>query len=95
MRVHIGNVGVDAGLLMIGDPGYFVGKDATIHSRCDSWTKACDEVFCTPSALDDKNKALDVYGLGVAVATTFGDGVYPVYLDITKTGRRRLLVELD
>ena len=85
--IKIGECGVDAGMLMVGDPCYFVGKDSIINERCDSWAKACDEVF-----LD--NDVADVYGLGVAVETTHGDGVYPVYLETTN-GRRRLIVELD
>ena len=39
-------VGVDAGMLMVGDPCYFVGSDATIHERCKTWEQACDQVFC-------------------------------------------------
>jgi len=93
MRVKIGEVGVDAGMLMVGDPCYFVGKEATIHERCKDWAQACKEVFCKEGL--NKDMPLDVYGLGVAIATTHGDGTYPVYLETTARGRRRLVVELD
>lgn len=92
MKVKIGECGVDAGMLMVGDPCYFVGKDATINERCKDWKQACYEVFCKDDA--SRDDGMDVYGLGVAVATTNGDGCYPVYLE-TANGRRRLVVELD
>ena len=91
MRKKIGTVGVDAGMLMVGDPCYFVGKDATINECCKDWAQACTEVFCAEGRDDD---SMDVYGLGVACETTHGDGEYPVFLETTN-GRRRLVVELD
>jgi hypothetical protein len=86
----IGECGVDSGLVMVGDPCYFIGDDARIHAKCPTWRQACYEVF-------DRGKPLayDVYGLGVAVNTTYGDGVMPVYLVTDSDGRRRLVVELD
>lgn len=92
MKVKIGEVVVDAGLLMVGDPCYFVGKDATINERCSDWQTACNQVFCAGGGRDDP---MDVFGLGVAVETTYGDGVYPVFLKTSKTGRRQLIVNLD
>ena len=94
MKKLIGHCGVDAGMLMGGDPCYFVGKDSTINERCDKWSTACKDVFCKPET-NDRNVAMDVYGLGVAIATTHGDGVYPVYLSISKTGKRSIIVNLD
>ena len=92
--MKIGKCGVDAGMLMVGDPCYFVGKDAIIHERRKTWSQACKEVFCKDGMLT-RDTPLDVYGLGVAIATTHGDGCYPVYLETTKHGRRRLVVELS
>jgi hypothetical protein len=80
-------------MLMVGDPCYFVGPEAEIHSRCDSWKTACDQVFCKPGL--ERDTPMDVFGLGVAVATTHGDGAYPVFLEKSPDGRRRLVVELD
>ena len=93
MKVKIGHCGVDSGMLMVGDPCYFVGGDTTIHERCKDWSTACKEVFCKDEQRRDT--PMDVYGLGVAIATTHGDGCYPVYLETTKAGRRRLIVELE
>ena len=92
-KVKIGEVGVDAGMLMVGDPCYFVGKDAFINESCKTWNQACDEIFCKPDVRRDT--PMDVYGLGVAIATTHGDGTYPVYLETSASGRRRLIVNLD
>ncbi len=91
-KVKIGEVGVDAGMLMVGDPCYFVGRDASINDVCKTWTQACDDVFCKPNVRRDT--PMDVYGLGVAIATTNGDGTYAVYLETSASGRRRLIVDL-
>lgn len=93
MKVKIGECGVDAGMLMVGDPCYFVGEEAIIHKHCKTWSQACDEVFCKQGVT--LNSPLDVYGLGVAISTTYGDGCYPVFLETTKEGKRRLIVELE
>jgi hypothetical protein len=95
MRTKIGECSVDAGMLMIGDPCYFVGKDAIINEKCADWKQACKEVFCVEGEEFDRDKPYDVYGLGVAISTTYGDGCYPVYLKTDINGRRRVIVELD
>ncbi len=92
-RKRLGFVGVDSGMVMVGDPCYFVGMDAEINSRCSSWVEGCERVFCVPG--QERDEGMDVFGLGVAVATTHGDGVYPVFLEVGDDGRRRLVVELD
>jgi hypothetical protein len=93
MRKLIGYCGVDSGMLMIIDPCYVVGKDSTMNEYCDSWKKACEEIFCVEG--HKKDDPYDVYKLGIAVDTTYGDGTYPVYLETTKNGKRRVIVELD
>lgn len=99
----LGHVGVDAGMLMIGDPCYFIGKDATVNTEVfRTWSEACEKLFCAPN-VDHKKPYLIENGcgamLGIAVSTTYGDGSYPVYLETYKDGkgrtRRRMLVELD
>lgn len=91
-KVKIGEVGVDAGMLMVGDPCYFVGKDASINEACKNWNQACDEVFCKPDL--GRDTPMDVYGLGLAISTTHGDGTYNVYLETSTSGKRRLIVDL-
>jgi len=92
-RVKIGKIGVDAGMLMVGDPCYFVGKDASINDVCESWNQACGDIFCAPGIVG-QDTPMDVYGLGLAISTTNGDGTYNVYLETSKTGKRRLIVDL-
>jgi hypothetical protein len=95
VRQLIGTCGVDSGMLMVGDPCYFIGDQTTIHARCKDWKTACKEVFCKGDVALNRDAPMDVYGLGVAIATTHGDGCYPVYLETTKSGKRRLVVELE
>lgn len=92
-KVQIGVCGVDAGMIMVGDPCYFVGRDSAINDHCENWDQACNEVFCKPET-KDRDHPMDIYGLGVAVATTNGDGCFPVTLETLKNGRRRLIVDL-
>ena len=93
-KVKIGEVGVDSGTLMVGDPCYFIGERASIKEKCETWSQACEDIFCAEGSFS-KDKGLDIYSLGVAVNTSHGDGVYPVYLETTKSGKRRLVVNLD
>ena len=92
-KVKIGEVGVDAGMLMVGDPCYFVGKDGSINESCESWSQACDQVFCAPGIVG-QDTPMDVYGLGIAISTTYGDGTYNVYMETLPSGKRRLIVDL-
>ena len=102
MKTKIGIVGVDAGVLMVGDPCYFFGPEKTTAQEAypGGWSEICDTV------LNDKfdesepraaqlNYAKGHAGLGVIVGTTHGDGVYPVYLETDDKDRRRLVVELE
>lgn len=70
---QIGEIGVDAGLVMVGDPCYINSEDHPVKD----WYKFC-------SALDGKttqlNYSLGHAGLGVVVQSGYGDGVYPVYV---------------
>jgi hypothetical protein len=93
MKTKIGMVDVDSGMLMVGDPCYFIGKDASINGRCTSWNQACKDRLCKDDHSCDT--PLNVYECGVAIGTTNGDGSYPVYLETTAAGRRRLIVNLD
>lgn len=95
-KVKIGEINIDSGTVMVGDPCYFIGDRAPIKEKCKTWCQACDDIFCAEGNFS-KDKGLDVYNLGVAVNTSHGDGdgVYPVYLKTTKSGKRRLVVKLD
>ena len=101
----LGRVGVDAGMLMIGDPCYFIGKDSTVNKEVfKTWDEACKKLFCAAGGDHGRNHPYLINSgcgalLGIAMGTTYGDGQYPVYLETYKDGqghdRRRLMVELD
>lgn len=66
---QIGEVTVDSGLLMIGDPCYSIPGP--------SWDVFCDAV----GAGDPDSGPCEPLGpgLGIVATTTYGDGTYPVY----------------
>lgn len=99
MIKKIGVVAVDSGLLMVGDPCYFWprSKNAPIcpaTERYEDWASIVDDLF----EIEREGKQLDFVhggaGLAVAVPTLIGDGVYPVFLETTPDGKRRLIVEI-
>ncbi len=61
-RKRLGFVGVDSGMVMVGDPCYFVGMDAEINSRCSSWVEGCERVFCVPG--QERDEGMDVFWAG-------------------------------
>lgn len=79
-RVLAGHVGVDAGLMWIGDPCYVMGDGAS--HRVSSWSEFCDKLDFNQgfqSPLGD--------GAGVVTSTGWGDGYYPVYVTFGEEGR--------
>lgn len=84
----VGHVGVDAGLVMVGDPCYTLGDDAS--HRVKSWDEFCDTLpFNGPATIHDT-------GFGIVVSSGYGDGSYPVYVKKNRDGRVvGLKVEFD
>ena len=103
-RKQVGMVGVDAGLIMVGDPCYFwpnkENKKTTATASLPTWSTVIDALYAGKEQGPGKNDGHQLAfakghdGLGVIVETTHGDGTYPVFLE-TEGGRRRLVVELD
>ena len=86
--LEVGVIGVDAGLCWVGDPCYCVTKDAT-ERPAETWSEFCDK-------LQDGREVDGAYpfnfqlghaGLGIAVSTGYGDGVYPVSVRKNAEGR--------
>ena len=76
--VLIGHVGVDAGLLTIGDPCYFSGID---YDR---------DILPTVLGGYDRHENywdIDFSGGMIVFSTTWGDGIYPVYAKLGANGR--------
>jgi hypothetical protein len=97
MKQKIGVCGVDAGLLMVGDPCYFWpnGEQPAAIESIKEWPEVCDKIKdLNESSGYQLNFKMGHAGLGVIVSTTYGDGVYPVFLETTN-GKRRLIVDLD
>jgi len=80
----LGHVGVDSGVVMIGDPCYGEGeKPGALMESIIAAAETATEV-CTPQG--------DLGG--IAVPTPFGDGVFPVFAQRDSDGRIvRLTVE--
>ena len=94
MRKRIGSVGVDSGLMYVGDPCYIVGADSTIMRKTPTW----DEFYKAYLDHDDRVSIVAPVtaeaSLGIAVSSGYGDGVYPVYADFGADGViRRLTIE--
>ena len=85
----VGEVGVDAGLMMIGDPCYSVDSDANTWATGE-WTDFCSKLF--ESEEFDKNQAVGIPfkmghgGAAVVTSTGFGDGVYDVFVKYSNEG---------
>tara|TARA_Y100001938_G_C7794259_1_gene284020 strand:+ start:167 stop:562 length:396 start_codon:yes stop_codon:yes gene_type:complete len=80
---YIGDCGVDAGTLMIGDPCYFIGKDSDANRSCDSdWgtflKKYRDHDSERYRLQHQLHYNLGHAGLGVMAGTAHGDGCFPV-----------------
>jgi len=85
--IKVGEIGVDAGLVWIGDPCYILHKkkNDVPKSIGKDWLDFCNKLN------DEKGKPLNHKqfnydrghaGLGVCVSSGFGDGVYDVMAKI-------------
>lgn len=75
----VGEMGVDAGLCLVGDPCYVLGDDASHRVR--SWDKFCDKLH------EIEKDGVAVHDFGVTVGTGYGDGCYAVYVKRGHAGR--------
>jgi len=73
---------VDAGLIWIGDPCYVMGKDAS-HG-VDEWGEFCEKMESEgfPNACEPLGS-----GIGVAVSSGYGDGIYDVDIEESDEGQ--------
>lgn len=92
--IHVGNIGVDAGLCWIGDPCYIIGQENNIPFKF--WSDFFDEIYPKNQLPNDSeiskngsksfNYKTGHEGLGIVVSTGHGDGFYPVYVTKNKEG---------
>jgi len=81
----VGEIAVDAGLCWIGDPCYVLPDDASNADQVRDWGAFCNSVG--DSQTTQFNFKQGFAGLGVAVSTGWGDGMYPVYVEYSDEGR--------
>jgi hypothetical protein len=72
----LGRIGVDAGIIWIGDPCYVLHADPQPKSIGKDWFGFCDALGNDYSK--SFNFDLGHEGLGVCASTRWGDGVYNV-----------------
>lgn len=91
----VGEVWVDSGSVMVGDPCYTHGQDAS-HAVAD-WneflSRTWPKVFGKNGEINHKvgmkdvTYALSEKGIGMVVSSGFGDGVYPVFVKYSDEGQ--------
>lgn len=73
-RYFVGSVGVDAGIVWVGDPGY-IKHHPELYDESE-WRNFCMNLNDLPA---------EKYS-GVCTHTNFGDGEYPVFVSFGKDG---------
>lgn len=97
----VGMMGVDAGLCWIGDPCYVIHAEELPKTLGKNWSEFCDTLLDPEggphSCLDYKSYGYvsGREGLGVAVSTGYGDGCYPVYVQIEDGRVMRVLADFN
>jgi len=69
---EVGEIGVDAGMVMIGDPYYTLGDNAT--HRVKDWGDFCENHYTKEKG------GVSVHPFGIAVHSGLGDGTYKVFV---------------
>lgn len=92
MKELVGHVDVDAGIVMVGDPCYTIGQDAS--SAIPTWSDMCDKLFNPGNEVVTESGVRHVVkpfrdgheGAGIVVPAGLGDGTYPVYIETVDMG---------
>lgn len=80
-----GVIGVDAGIVLIGDPCY--AETEQRHPANRDWQDFCDAYDAAPDGIMQLNYDMGHPGLGVVVPSGYGDGTYEVEVRRTSDGR--------
>ena len=92
-RYKVGEVGVDAGMVMVGDPCYLDKftdhdfDDAKVEAQKASGKYDYSYSGACAATLSDNGAGQLGRGDAVAVSSGYGDGVYPVYATYNHEGR--------
>jgi hypothetical protein len=86
--VLAGHIGVDSGQIMIGDPCYLDGWDDNKDEEWNTEGKEGQYSYQGVSATTIKDNYGSIGGgLAVAMSSGYGDGQYPVYVQLNEDGR--------
>ena len=80
-----GIIGVDAGIVMIGDPCY--AETEQRHPANREWQDFCDDYAAAADGIMQLDYDMGHPGLGVVVSSGYGDGTYEVEVRRTTDGR--------
>lgn len=86
-KIHIGDIGVDSGQVMVGDPCYL--RDFTNDEYGENpYTEDGDYTFSYSGCCEASSEGGGELGRwqGVVSYTAYGDGVYPVYQLVDEVG---------
>lgn len=87
---QVGIVGVDAGLMLVGDPCYFDQSAGGVGE----WGEFCNQLVGKDTL--QLNYKLGHPGRGVVIGNFGGDGVFPVFVEKDKQGQvSRLIVDFS
>ena len=78
----VGNIGVDAGMIWLGDPCYLSDGKGPLQD----WDAFCDKLQKMGRENGSPRRVYDFGITGVAVSSGFGDGSYNVYVKYSNEG---------
>lgn len=86
---HIGNIAIDSGQAMVGDPCYLDNWDTNKNDEWNLEGKVGDYSYQGASATTLTEQSAGELGMGTAVvfSTGYGDGFYPVFVEYNEDGR--------
>ena len=78
---EVGTIGVDAGMVWIGDPCYILHREKGLPSTLGkNWGEFCDSLGQDYPTTKSFNYEMGHEGLGICVSSGFGDGGYQVFV---------------
>jgi len=82
---EVGSIGVDAGIIWLGDPCYTFFKPPT-DVIGKNWGEFCEKLEAIEEQKEENNDVYPFGFTGIAVSSGYGDGEYPVFIK-RKDGR--------